>query len=208
MISDAYFAQFEAGKYRDRSRAQRALVRRFAEQLHAMVVEAGPLARVLEVGLGEGFVSGFLSERLPGVRFSGVEVDASAAARARRLFPRLDVREGSIYDLAALPRDYDVVLCIEVLEHLSEPARALREVARLGPRRVVVSVPHEPFFRLGNLARLRNVRRLGDDPGHVQHFGLRSLRALLERDLAHVRLARAFPWLLASGVPTRHGGAA
>ncbi len=201
MIPDAYFARFETKKYRNENPVQRALIRRFVRALHDLLIEAGPLASVLEVGVGEGFLSGYLSEQLPSVRFAGVELDAGDVARAKRLFPRLEVHEGSAYDLGALPGGYDVILCCEVLEHLDDPARALAEMVRLRPRRLVLSVPHEPFFMLGNLARLKNVSRLGNDPEHVNHWSPRSFRRLLEAKLDVVRVTTAFPWVLALAAP-------
>ena len=70
----------------------------------------------------------------------------------------------------------DVVTCIEVLEHLPAVAPAVAELARVTTDRCVVSVPWEPWFRLGNLGRGKNVRRLGNDPEHVQWFTPRRLR--------------------------------
>jgi 2-polyprenyl-3-methyl-5-hydroxy-6-metoxy-1,4-benzoquinol methylase len=201
LIPDAYFARFETKKYRNDNPVQRTLIRRFASALHDLVLEAGPLGSVLEVGVGEGFISGYLSEQLPGVRFTGVELDAADVTRARRLFPRIEVHEGSAYDLAAVRGSYDVVLCAEVLEHLDDPARAIAEMVRLKPRRLVLSVPHEPFFMLGNLARLKNVSRFGNDPEHVNHWNPRSFRRLLEPQLDVLRLTTAFPWVLALAAP-------
>jgi SAM-dependent methyltransferase len=202
LIPDAYFDRFETKKYRNDHPVQRALIRRFASALYDLVLEAGPLGSVLEVGVGEGFISGYLSEKLPTVRFTGVELDPADVARARRLFPRVEVHPGDAYDLSTLPGGYDVVICAEVLEHLSDPGRAIEEMRRLGPRRLVLSVPHEPFFMLGNLARLKNVSRLGNDPEHVNHWGTRSLGRMLERHGLHVlRLTTSFPWILALAAP-------
>ena len=55
-------------------------------------------------------------------------------------------------------------------------APAVAELARVTADRCVVSVPWEPWFRLGNLGRGRNVARLGNDPEHVQWFTPRRLR--------------------------------
>ena len=69
--------------------------------------------------------------------------------------------------------------CIEVLEHLSAATPAVAELARVTRGRCVVSVPWEPWFRLGNLGRGKNVGRLGNDPEHVQQFTPRRLHDLL-----------------------------
>ena len=60
-------------------------------------------------------------------------------------------------------------------------------------------MPHEPFFRLGNLLRGKNVTRLGDPTDHVQHWGAREFAAFCGRELAVRIRAGAFPWLIVYG---------
>jgi 2-polyprenyl-3-methyl-5-hydroxy-6-metoxy-1,4-benzoquinol methylase len=200
-IPDEYFDRFESPKYRRRGPVRRALIRRFVARLHELVVEAGSVRSVLEVGIGDGFLSGYLSAKMPAARFCGVDASAAALERLRRLFPGIEAREGDVYDLSCVEGPFDLVLCAEVLEHLDEPARALEAVAGLRPRRALFTVPHEPLFRLSNLASGRNVARWGSDPDHVQHFGRRSFKALLTRRFDVLRVATSYPWLLALTEP-------
>jgi SAM-dependent methyltransferase len=202
VIPDEYFARFETKKYRNENPVQRALIRRFVAALHELFIEAGPVSSVLEVGVGEGFISGYLSDKFPGIRFAGVDLSAEDVERVRRRFPRVEARQGSAYDLGEVPDGgYDLVICAEVLEHLDTPERALDEMLRVRPRRLLLSVPHEPFFMLSNLARGKNVARLGNDPEHVNHWGPRSFRAFLDRRLEVLRLTTSFPWILALAAP-------
>jgi 2-polyprenyl-3-methyl-5-hydroxy-6-metoxy-1,4-benzoquinol methylase len=201
VIPDAYFARFETKKYRNENPIQRALIRRFVATLHDLFIEAGPVSSVLEVGVGEGFVSGYLSEQFPSIRFAGVDLSPADVDRCRSEFPRVDARVCSAYDLGTLPGGYDLVICAEVLEHLDAPERALDAMIALRPKRLILSVPHEPFFMLSNLARGKNVTRLGNDPEHVQRWGKRSFRALLEARLSVLRLTTSYPWLLALTAP-------
>lgn len=201
MIPDSYFDRFDTPKYRRRSRIRRALIRRFVRRLHELVLDAGPVSSVLEIGIGEGFLSGYLSEKLPTVRFCGVDASAEALSRLQRLFPRIETRVGDACDLSGLEGPFDLVLCAEVLEHLQEPTRALDAIASLRPRRALLTVPHEPFFRLSNLASGANVARWGNDPEHVQHFGPRSFRTLLSRRFDVLALTMSYPWLLALTTP-------
>ena len=97
----------------------------------------------------------------------------------------------------------DLVTCIELLEHLAPFDPAVAELARITGGRCVVSVPWEPWFRLGNLGRGKNVRRLGNDPEHVQAFTPGRLRRALERHFAEVRVVKAFPWLIAEAAAAR-----
>ncbi len=117
------------------------------------------------------------------------------------------MHQGSAYALGDLPGGYDLVICAEVLEHLDEPGRALDQMLSLKPKRLLLSVPHEPFFMLSNLARLKNVSRFGNDPEHLNHYSPRSFRRLLEGRLDVLRVTTSYPWILALACP-RDGGSA
>jgi ubiquinone/menaquinone biosynthesis C-methylase UbiE len=173
-------------------------VGRFLRQVAALVAAAGP-RRVLEVGCGEGVVLEYLAARTLAARFEGLELDARALGRARARCPRASLVRG---DACALPfRDgtFDVVICLEVLEHLPDPGRALREVRRVSRGGCLLSVPHEPFFRLGNVLRGRHLARLGNPSDHLQHWGAREFAAFCGRELTVRLRAHAFPWVLVYG---------
>lgn len=201
MIPDEHFERFDTKKYRSKSRVKRWLIRRFARSLFDLVIEAGPLERVLEIGVGEGFLSGFLSERLPTVDFWGIDLSEADIGRLRQKFPRIHGQVGSIYDVASLGQRFDVVVCAEILEHLDDPGRALDAVHALAPRRAIFSVPHEPWFMLSNLAAGKNVTRLGNDPEHINHFGNKSFAKLLESRFRVDRQVTSYPWILALTTP-------
>jgi len=48
------------------------------------------------------------------------------------------------------------VIALEVLEHLFEPGPALRRLVTMTHGALVLTVPHEPWFQLANLARGRS----------------------------------------------------
>jgi SAM-dependent methyltransferase len=205
LVPDSYFDQFSTAKYRNPSRVQRALIRRFVARLHALFVAANPVSRVLEIGVGEGFLSGYLSERFPEKHFTGVDLDPAKLAGLRRLFPRIETHVGDGYDLSFLPGQYDLVICAEVLEHVQEPLRLVDQALARQPHRLILTVPHEPWFQLSNLARGKNLRLLGNDPEHLQHWGPRSFRAMLEPRCEVLVTTTSYPWLLALAAP--RGGA-
>jgi 2-polyprenyl-3-methyl-5-hydroxy-6-metoxy-1,4-benzoquinol methylase len=203
MIPDSYFERFSTPKYRNQNPVQRSLIRRFATRLHALFVAACPATTVLEVGVGQGFLSGYLSERFPEKRFVGVDVSERDLAELRRLFPRLTTFVASAYDLsdALAGQPFDIVICAEVLEHLDRPEAALDQLLKLAPRHVLLTVPHEPWFMLSNLLRGKNVTRFGNDPEHVNHWNGRSFRRLLEGRFHVIEMTTSYPWLLALAAP-------
>jgi ubiquinone/menaquinone biosynthesis C-methylase UbiE len=173
-------------------------VGRFLRRVSELAAAERP-RRILEVGCGEGIVLAALAARLPGARFDGLEFDETALEAARRRCPGATLVRG---DACALPfggQSFDLVVCLEVLEHLPEPARALRELRRVTRAGCLLSVPHEPFFRLGNLLRGKNVTRLGDPTDHLQHWGAREFAAFCGAELAVRVRTGAFPWLIVYG---------
>ena len=133
-IPDSYFDSFHTAKYQSRNPLQRLLIRRFMGQLSALFDATQPSSSVLEIGCGEGFVAGQLSERHAGDSYVGVDLNADDVERLRAKFPRIEAHQGNIYDLSFLDREFDVVVCAEVLEHLDDPAAALRQILARNPR--------------------------------------------------------------------------
>jgi ubiquinone/menaquinone biosynthesis C-methylase UbiE len=104
--------------------------------------------------------------------------------------------QGSVEDLPFPDRSADLVMAIEVLEHVPNPDLALREIARVSAGDVIVSVPREPIWRIGNMARGRYLRDLGNTPGHIQHWSRRSFEQLVARHLEIVSVAAPVPWTM------------
>lgn len=163
-------------------------------QAHAAILRP---ARVVDLGCGEGFVA----ERLQALPFSfeyrGLELREQAVDQARARVPGLDFR---VADAIATEPDRgwaELAISLEVLEHLPRPELLVERLAQWSSRYVIVSVPHEPYFRLGNLLRGKYLGSLGNHPEHVQQFTPASLRALLQPHFESVAVESAFPWLIA-----------
>ncbi|CAN5737044.1 hypothetical protein BH20ACT2_BH20ACT2_24550 [soil metagenome] len=185
----------DARKYATTNPVVQRLLARWMDRLRTVV---GPVyGTVVDVGVGEGLAL----ERLlpPGRAAIGLEYRLDKIDLARRRLPGL---AGAVADAGMLPvadGGADLVTCIELLEHLVVTGPAVEELARITRGRCVVSVPWEPWFRLGNLGRGKNVRRAGNDPEHVQWFTPGRLRRTLEAGFADVEVVAAFPWLIAEG---------
>jgi SAM-dependent methyltransferase len=182
-------------KFRTGNPVVKRLIDRFYGRIGAIVrpLEAESL---LDAGCGEGETLARLGQDLPR-RVAAVDVDPAAAEFTAARIPMADVRTGSIGELPYPDDSFDLVLCLEVLEHVEDPAAALADLARVARRDLIVSVPDEPWFRLGSLARGRYVRTLGNHPEHLNHLTPRSLRRLLSTQLEVVSLRRSLPWLIA-----------
>jgi SAM-dependent methyltransferase len=182
-------------KHESKNPVQRALIGHFHAQL-ARSLEALAPSEVLEVGCGEGFVFRALREHGVSCPLTGIDLSEDAIAHARQLVPSATFAVEDALELARAGRTYDVVLMLEVLEHIPEPERMLPVLARIARRALIVSVPWEPFFRGLNLMRGKHVAALGNDPEHLNHWSRRSFRRFME---THFRVREAplvFPWTM------------
>ncbi len=182
-------------KFQTSNPVVRRLIDRFYGRLGAIVEQLRP-GSVLDAGCGEGETLARLGEWLP-ERVAAVDLSPEAVEFTGRRFPGAEVRRESVYDLPFADGAFELVLCLEVLEHLRDPGAALAELSRVSSSEIVLSVPHEPWFQAGSLLRGKYVRTLGNHPEHVNHWNPRTLRALLSPRLEVISVARSLPWLIA-----------
>ena len=184
-------------KYESGNLVVQRLLGRFFSRLRDVVEPLAPRS-LLDAGCGEGEALARLRDLLPET-VAAFDLEQRCVDEVRARLPGIEVSRQSIFDVSFDDGAYELVLCLEVLEHLDDPDAAVAELARLSGRHVVVSVPYEPWFRLGNLVRGQHMRGWGNHPEHVNHFRPASLTALLEQRLDDIEVTVAFPWLIACG---------
>ncbi len=190
-------------KYTAKNPAIRWLTERWVANLEATFARidadagrsGGPPQRVLEVGCGEGVISDKLQRRWGNT--VGLDLpDADLRAQWREIGG--DHAPAFLHaDALRLPFQdslFDVVVAVEVLEHLPDPARGLEEIARVGRGHVVLSVPREPIFRGCNLIAGRYVKDLGNTPGHLNHWSGAAFKRFVGNVAAVREVTYPFPW--------------
>ncbi len=152
--------------------------------------------RVLEVGCSTGFMSRLMVER--NCIVTGIEVDAEAAERARRYCEDVHVLDLNrcdwIKDIGE--KTFDVVLLGDVLEHLADPARVLREIEGVltADGSLVISLPNVVHWatRFKVLLGRFDYQPWGTlDHTHLRFFTLKTARELIES--AGYRIIRFHP---------------
>jgi len=106
----------------------------------------------------------------------------------------------AVADVGHLPfreGSFDLVLCLEVLEHLPDPYPALTEFSRVARNRLLLSCPWEPYFRLGNLLRGKDLRSWGNNPGHLHQWTKKDFLKLIQSQCSLEKWIPAFPWQIA-----------
>jgi SAM-dependent methyltransferase len=102
------------------------------------------ISRVLDVGCGSGATSLWMKS-IRDVKFSaGIELNAEAGANAARVLD--DVFVGDIQNASGkfLPKSFDLILALDVLEHLVDPWAAVAQLTKLlsGGGAIIASIPN------------------------------------------------------------------
>jgi 2-polyprenyl-3-methyl-5-hydroxy-6-metoxy-1,4-benzoquinol methylase len=190
-------------KYGSTNPVVRRLMAGFERTLEELFERANPDS-LLDVGCGEGVLVHRWALSLPGKRVVGIDLQEESiqAGWERHRAPNLEYRTmpagraDRVEDLPFAENEFDLTTAIEVLEHVPDPEHTLAEMARCAERHLLVSVPREPLWRMLNVARGAYVSKLGNTPGHLNHWSRRSFERLLARHGEVVEARSPFPWTM------------
>jgi 2-polyprenyl-3-methyl-5-hydroxy-6-metoxy-1,4-benzoquinol methylase len=163
-----------------------------------LVPPAAPGTRAVDLGCGDGYFTSLLAAK--GYRAIGIDGMQTAVELARKAVsatPHAANAEFAVGNICATPLPagtFDVIACLDVIEHLDDPHSLLREIQRIGKKgaTVVLGTPirltHKPY-----------------DKYHVQEFFVDEFRDLLAAyfDVREIRCTHPVEWLALMGRKTR-----
>lgn len=183
-------------KHQNSNPIQRALINNFYKELFKMIK---PLkaSSILDVGCGEGFTLKKLEEKKIGKRNEGIDYSEDAIKIGKKIYPKLALKRGDVYQLEYKDNSFDLILCTEVLEHLEDPVKAVNEIKRVAGKYIAFSVPNEPLFIMANFMRGKYLKNLGNHPEHINHWTAPGFEKFLKKQgLTVVKSKHPFAWSL------------
>ena len=130
------------------------------------------------------------------MQITAVDYFEEAVLKAQKSNPRkICFNQGDIYHLACENQAFQIVMATEVLEHLEHPKEALAELVRVAQKYVIVSVPNEPFFCLGNLLSGKNICRLGNPIDHINHWTYYGFEKFIRQNTKDVQIKKYNLWV-------------
>jgi SAM-dependent methyltransferase len=156
-------------------------------------------ALVLEAGCGEGYGAGMLAE-VAGVVLA-LDLDPLTAAHVARRYPRTGVARANLVALPVRDEGCDAVVSLQVIEHLWEQERFLRECLRvLRPGgQLLISTPNRLTFSPGRDTPL--------NPFHTRELSAAELAGLVrDAGFADVEVHGLHHGPRLRELDARHGG--
>ncbi len=144
---------------------------------------------VLDAGCGTGAASNWLlGEVAPAGRVAGIDLAAAHVAAARlQASPEIQLYEANLFDNLFEPASFDLIWCVNTINHVSDPVAAVIHLATLLRVRGRVAIgqssflPDMYFAWDTRLERVVNdaVRRYYHDRYHLNEHDLEDVRALV-----------------------------
>ncbi|MCJ7445104.1 MAG: class I SAM-dependent methyltransferase [Methanotrichaceae archaeon] len=188
-------SKFDFGeKYTKANIATSYLINRFFLNVEKLIKTTSP-KKVLEVGCGEGFsTKRLLSSLEADTSLEAIDIEKRLINAAKIRNPDVPYYLGSVYKLPFRDNSFDLIIALEVLEHLEYPEYGIREILRVTKKWAIISVPNEPLFRMLNIIRLKYITDFGNTPGHIQHWSRPSFKNFMEKDANIISVCSSLPW--------------
>ena len=134
---------------------------------------------LLDVGCGDGTMLNHIDcEEIVGLDISRAKI--RLCVPNERLSQRGSFFEANAEHLPFKDDSFDLVLASEVIEHVTDPIRMVREIARVSREIVVVSTPTQSTLWRLLFSRIFGRRKCG--PTHIREFSQRELLLTLEKN--------------------------
>lgn len=188
----------EVKKYTSKNPLIRFVIHKFVSDLFSIIkrIKLPDKPMVLDAGCGNGFILRFIRKKFS-YSLCGLDISKKTLRYSRKLNLKIPLFQASITKIPFADETFDLVINLQVLEHLYNPIFAVKELKRVSKKYCIIAVPYEPFFRISNLLRLKYVSKLGNYPDHRNHWNRYSFRKFLNKHFRKVSIKNSTIWLIA-----------
>ncbi|MEO5357536.1 MAG: class I SAM-dependent methyltransferase [Nitrospirae bacterium YQR-1] len=129
---------------------------------------------LLDVGCGNGEFLKDVRDLIGDVALAGADISPYVIESNRKRFKDMEFYRLNLND-ETLPQKFDVVTCMEVVEHCSDYKDSIRRLSEMTAGELIITVPCGPVFEID--------RRVG----HTVHFSAKMIQDAIEKAGLRVR---------------------
>lgn len=97
----------------------------------------------IDIGGAEGYKAA-LAKKLFACKIKSCDLSEEACKRAKEIY-NIDGESIDVHNIPYSDNEFDIVLCSETLEHVSDLEKATNELLRIAKKAVIITVPYEPL---------------------------------------------------------------
>lgn len=185
-------------KYQTKNPLKVLLINNYFKKLDSLI-SGLDFNNCLDAGCGEGLdLLKLIRKSLYKKQITGVDLNDSALSVAKKNLSGCRFYNANVLSLPFENKTFDLVLCLEVLEHLRHPHLATKEIERVTQKYTIYSVPNEPWFSLLRMLGFKNLLSFGNHPEHLQRWNKKSIKNFFKKTIKNssIIIASSFPWLI------------
>jgi len=197
-------SEFVEGNYEDKYNSKnpisRLLMNNFLKSVTELLktTDLKTISSIAEVGVGEGELLKNIIKIFPKAKYSATDLSKRKVKEAENNLKK-NMINFSVQNAEKLLKyrdnEFDLVICCEVLEHVKNYKKALKELRRISNKYILLSVPNEPVWRVLNMARGKYLSEFGNTPGHINHWNIISFEKLVKSEkFLIIDKKYPFPW--------------
>lgn len=88
-------------------------------------------SKILDIGSATGHITAKMTKLFPSTQIYALDSYDRAVYLGRKIHPEIKFRLGDAHKLPFAAQTFDLITCVETLEHLENPAKALAEMRRV-----------------------------------------------------------------------------
>ena len=140
---------------------------RHRRRLMLQLLRGKQFTSVMEVGGGQPYLLKAITDAFPGTHGTGTDISRNLIETNRKEFPEFQFEVLDVVN-QSLPQKYDLIIASEVLEHVTDYHAALKHIAEMANKYVIITVPSSQVFDTDKMI------------GHYRHYKAEDMTKPLE----------------------------
>jgi len=137
--------KYNSKNFIQRNPLQKLLVARFINKINNLITEINPKT-LLDIGCGEGIVISKLLNQHKKLKITGIDLNKKTVQQAKNKNPNAKFQTMDATKLKLKNNSFDLTLNLEILEHLDNPGKAIKEAKRVSKKYCTVSMVFKGYF--------------------------------------------------------------
>lgn len=188
-------------KYNTKNQISKLLMNNFLQSFKTLLneIDKDEIKLISEIGVGEGSLLKKLIEIFPNAKYWATDLSNDEVKKAKNSLNGIKKVSFNVQNAENLhsfkKNQFDLVVCCEVLEHVKNYKKALKELKRISKKYILISVPNEPIWRILNITRGKYLSKFGNTPGHLNHWTIWSFIEFINKEnFRIIKTKYPFPW--------------